>query len=82
MVYLGKFVKGKAVSSLYLMLSLALNYRPEAYLHQDPPLGQGYRRPRLGAKVNEDQARLPEERDVRGVEDGAFQPHEDSYPLA
>ena len=41
MVYLGKFVKGKAVScsKTNSNLNIALNYRLEAYLHQDQTLG-------------------------------------------
>ena len=82
MVYLGKFVKGKAVRIGKLMRYIALNNRLEAYFYQDQALGQGHRGLGLGAEADEVKARLPEKRHVRGAKDGPFQPHEDSHTLA
>jgi len=45
MVYLGKFVKGKAVSLFMRIRCLALDYGSEEDIYQDSSSGQGARRP-------------------------------------
>jgi hypothetical protein len=56
MVYLGKFVKGKAVSSTVVNILLALDNRLEAHLHQDPPPRPDTRGLGSGAKTDEVEA--------------------------
>ena len=82
MVYLGKFVKGKAVSLFMLIRCLALDYGSEEDIYQDSSSGQGARRPWAGIEVDETQKGLPQKCYVRGAKDGSLQPYEDFDALA